>query len=242
MNFTPQQIKERYKTLPQDLKDVYFSEETAEKLTAIGKTNKLRTDQIGLLADETGLVMLGLIPTSEYITKLAEHMEIVPELAKKIAEEVNSQIFSQVREAMQKIHGIQGVQKEQKLSTPNTTPTAVSTQEKIVPKIARTTWQISALIHPQTSMPQPTPPIQKPEEKPTPPLQNQQNKIFEEKTKDESYRSSIETIEKMSLPAVPLNLPVTTTPPQENIKKESVKPLAPPKYPAGVDPYREPIN
>lgn len=239
MNFTPQQIKERYKTLPQNLRDVYFSEETAEKLTAIGKANNLRVDQIGLLADETGLVMLGLVSTSEYITNLAKRLEITSELAKQVAEEVTSQIFSQVREAMQKIHG---VQKEQKLSASNTMPAITITQEKTVPKTEKTMWQISALIHPQTSAPQPTPPIQKPEEKPTPPLQNPQNEIFEEKTKNESHRSNIETVKKTALPAIPLNLPVTATPAQENIKKDPGKPLVPPKYPAGVDPYREPVN
>lgn len=187
MNFTPQQIKERYKTLPQDLRDVYFSEETAEKLAVIGKANNLRTDQIGLLADETGLVMLGLTSTSEYIPNLAKRLGIDKELAKKVAEEVNSQIFSQMREAMQKIHGAQ--------------------------------------------------------DRPASPKQGEpQNKIYEEKTKDEGHRSGIETIEKIITPAVPLNLPIAAAPRREEIKKEPAKAAIPPKYPAGIDPYREPIN
>ena len=208
MNFTPQQIKERYKILPQELKDIYFSEETAEKLTAIGKANNLRTDQIGLLADETGLVMLGLTSTSEYITNLAKRLEIDKELAKKTAEEVNSQIFSQVREAMKKVHGIP----EEKTPKEQQPPAPTS-----FPKTTESMWKITPLIHPQ-------------------------NKIFEEKIKNESHRSSIETVEKTALPTVPLNLPVATTPAQENIKKDPEKPLVPPKYPEGVDPYREPLN
>ena len=93
--------------LPEDLKNAIFSIDSAETIQAIGKKSNLPIDKIGELADETGLVMLGLTHPNNFISNLAERLKLDKESARKIAEEINTQIFAKVRESLKKIHGVE---------------------------------------------------------------------------------------------------------------------------------------
>lgn len=105
MTFTKEQLKNYYIKLPQDLKDVLFSEEAAD---IIGKLRiKYNLKEKGtILADETGLVMLGILHPRDFIPDLSEKLGVDRETAKKIAEDINQQIFQKVRISLRKIHGI----------------------------------------------------------------------------------------------------------------------------------------
>jgi hypothetical protein len=99
----PEQLKEIYMKLPNDLKDAIFSVDSAEIIQAIGKKYNLAIDKTGELADETGLVMLGITHPDNFISNLAERLGIDKDTAGKIAGEVNNQIFAKVRESLKKI-------------------------------------------------------------------------------------------------------------------------------------------
>ncbi len=103
--YTPQQLREIYLKLPEDLKDAIFNVDSAEIIQAIGKKYNLPIDKTGELADETGLVLLGLTHPDNYIFNLAQRLNTDKETAGKIAEEINNQIFAKVRESLKKIHG-----------------------------------------------------------------------------------------------------------------------------------------
>ncbi len=107
MAYAKEQLLEMYRKLPKDIQDAIFSVDTAEIIREIGENNNLMIDKIGNLADETGLVMLGLTSPSQYIPHIVERLEISRETAKKIAEEVNSKIFFPIRENLKKIHGVE---------------------------------------------------------------------------------------------------------------------------------------
>ncbi len=134
MKISRDQMMQRYKSLPTDLQDAVFSTENSQTLQNIGQIHKLRVDQTGVLADETGLVMLGFTKPNEFIPHLTERLKIDKELARIIAHEVNDRIFIKVREALRKIHGIKS-----------------EIEEKTeLPKIgAETTWKITDTIKPQ---------------------------------------------------------------------------------------------
>ena len=102
---TQQQLREIYAKLPEDLKDAIFSVNSADVIMSIGKKYNLTINKMGELADETGLVMLGLTPPNNFISNLNGRLEVDAEVAKKIAEEINSEIFSKIRESLKKIHG-----------------------------------------------------------------------------------------------------------------------------------------
>jgi hypothetical protein len=102
--YTPEQLREIYLKLPEDLKDAIFSVDSAEIIQAISKKYNLAIDKTGELADETGLVMLGLSHPKDFISNLSRRLQADKETAEKIAGEINSQIFVKVRESLKKIH------------------------------------------------------------------------------------------------------------------------------------------
>ena len=104
--FTEEQITQMYDNLPEDLKDVIFGLEMNEIVEKIGRENQLNIEQIGDLANETGMVMLGVTHPNEFIGNLADRLEVDKEKARAIAQEINEQIFKKVRESLLKIHNI----------------------------------------------------------------------------------------------------------------------------------------
>ena len=105
-NFTEEQIAQMYDNLPEDLKDAIFGLEMNEIVERIGRENQLNIEQIGDLANETGMVMLGVTHPNEFIGNLADRLEVDKEKARAIAQEINEQIFKKVRESLRKIHNM----------------------------------------------------------------------------------------------------------------------------------------
>lgn len=106
--FTDEQIIEKYKQLPEDLKKAIFSVEMTEAVKRISGKYQLHIDKIGALGNETGMVMLGVTHPRDFISNLSQRLGVDKETARKIAEEVNAQIFAKVRDSLKKIHGITG--------------------------------------------------------------------------------------------------------------------------------------
>ena len=105
-NFTEEQIAQMYDNLPEDLKDAIFGLEMNEIVERIGRENQLNIEQIGDLANETGMVMLGVTHPNEFIGNLTERLEVDKEKARAIAGEINEQIFKNVQESLRKIHNM----------------------------------------------------------------------------------------------------------------------------------------
>ena len=77
-----------------------------EIVEKIGRENQLNIEQIGDLANETGMVMLGVTHPNEFIGNLADRLEVDKEKARVIAQEINEQIFKKVRDSIRKIHNM----------------------------------------------------------------------------------------------------------------------------------------
>lgn len=112
-NFTEEQIAQMYDNLPEDLKDAIFGVEMNEIVEKIGRENQLNIEQIGDLANETGMVMLGVTHPNEFIANLAERLETDKEKARAIAQEINEQVFKPVRDSLRKIHNMREDGEEQ---------------------------------------------------------------------------------------------------------------------------------
>lgn len=104
--------------LPKDLKDAIFSVDSAGIIQETGKKYNLMVDKIGELADETGLVMLGLTHPKDFISNLVRRLEIDAATARKIADEINTRVFKKVRDSLKKLHGIND-EKPQKKEEPH---------------------------------------------------------------------------------------------------------------------------
>lgn len=121
--YTEDQFLEKYASLPQELKTAMSSIESSDIIQAISKKFGLQIDQMGELASETGFVLLGFTKPEEYIKNLKNRLQIDPQKAKEIALEINSQIFSKVKESLKRLHGIGGEEKkETETKTPASSP------------------------------------------------------------------------------------------------------------------------
>ncbi len=107
MQYTQEQLEEKFKDLPDDLKDALVSVENADIIQGVGHKYKLHVDQMGELADETGLVMLGLTRPGQFMDNLTKRLHISTELAKNIVREIDDQIFKPVKTSLQKVRGFE---------------------------------------------------------------------------------------------------------------------------------------
>ena len=106
MELTPEQLRKKYLELPEDLREAIFSIDSATVIQQIGKKHNLTVYQLGQLANDVGLVMLGLLPPREFIPRLQKDIEIDAEKARGIAKEVNEKIFAKIRESLKKVYKI----------------------------------------------------------------------------------------------------------------------------------------
>lgn len=102
--YTPEQIKAIYKNLPDDLKEAIFSVDTSDALKKIGDKYKLTIDKMGEMADETGLLMLGITRTRDFISNLTDRLGVEKNVAREIAQDINVEVFSKVRESLKSVH------------------------------------------------------------------------------------------------------------------------------------------
>ena len=105
-----EQLDERYKTLPPDVRQAMVAVDSSVVVKKIGENYKLSRAHTTILADVTGMVMLGITHPRDYTRHLIERLQLPKEKALVIAQEVNEQIFKPIRASLKKIHGIEDPQ------------------------------------------------------------------------------------------------------------------------------------
>jgi hypothetical protein len=123
--------------LPSDLREAVFSEDIVNKITAIGKKYSLAIDKIGELDDETMNVIAGLTKPGNYTSNLQKRLAVDSETARKIAAEINAQIFAPIKESLKKIHEI----KNEEQLTSDTLTTNKKVSEQMAPNKLATNQQ-----------------------------------------------------------------------------------------------------
>lgn len=122
-NYTQEQLREKFNALPENIQESIISVDTAKIINDISNKYSLHVDQMGKLAEETGLVMLGATRPEEFLDGVKDGLNIPLETAGEIVKEVNEQIFFPIRESLKNVHHI----------APATDPYAVSTAPKVEP-------------------------------------------------------------------------------------------------------------
>lgn len=95
-----QQIMQRLAELPADVRQAVQSTNLSKSIQALGTKYQLHIDQIGELEDETLMAMLGFVPLESFEKRLASALHLPGETAKKIAGDVNQNIFLAVRTSL----------------------------------------------------------------------------------------------------------------------------------------------
>ena len=213
MAYTQEELRERYLKLPKQLQDALFSVDSAEAIRQIGEKHKLMIDKIGLLADETGYVMLGLTHPKDFISRIVERLGVDQKTSRELAEEINEKIFSPVREHLKKLHGLgEEIEKPEieKPKSENLTEDLTKEKEETLKAIEN---EVPPILQ---GVAKPEPPMLIPPPLPSPPLPaTPPTSAFEVKTQENILRT----------PAV----------------TSQIKPTPSHKYPV-ADPYREPTE
>jgi len=93
-------FQKRYDSLSPDLKKALFDEEITKKLREIGKKFKIPENSMSDLAKISGKVFLKIISLSELTDELKKKLNIKEETAKKLSQDLNSEIFSEYEELL----------------------------------------------------------------------------------------------------------------------------------------------
>jgi len=137
---TPQQFDDAVNGLPKELREAIEAHATAESVYNIGNNNKLSISQIGILADETGYVMVGLVRSSDFVNRLKSALGLDNETVSAVTQDINAQIFTPIRGHIQNLHPAEH-KKEDKASpvmtpdsVPATAPRIIQPMNEVLPR------------------------------------------------------------------------------------------------------------
>jgi hypothetical protein len=225
----PNDIQKKLANLPEKVRAVLLDAETSAAIGRIGLGHQLMIDKIGLLAEAITLVILGVAHTKNFAGEIATKLQIDEKLAAQIAAEVNEQIFSKIREELQKLDEAPAGAPVAPEPKPYTPPTKLTTDDRRPTTIAPTPPRAD-LGNPEGESLGAAPVAPKIDTTP-----------FEQKMKeDEIFRAPAVVSEHEA----PLPIALTT-----NDKQLTTEPLKLPPLPkkedikyGGKDPYREPTQ
>lgn len=149
MKYTKEQIQDNFDKLPKEVQDAIVSNDTFKNLQSIGQKYQLHIDQAGELGSETGLLMMGLTPPSQFADNLVERLRIGKDTASQITTDVNIQILQPLKEHLMSLTSTENQEEgltkddilneiENPTSTPSiaVNPNPIYPTEPIVPSIA----------------------------------------------------------------------------------------------------------
>lgn len=101
--YSTEELNDIFDRLPEEIKDAIVSVDNARMISALGKKYNLHIDKVGEIAEETGLVLLGLTHPTEFVSNLTKRLGIDRIIASQIASDINDQVFLKVRELLKDI-------------------------------------------------------------------------------------------------------------------------------------------
>ncbi|MFA6354611.1 MAG: hypothetical protein WCX12_02940 [Candidatus Paceibacterota bacterium] len=104
MNITTTQARQRFKILPELLKEAVFSVQTSEIINQATEQNRVPPEKIGGVAEAVGLVLLGFIHPEEIQKEIQDRAGIDAPTAKAITDLVQSKIFSFVKNEIVEVY------------------------------------------------------------------------------------------------------------------------------------------
>ena len=211
-------LEEKYRSIPDNVREAISSTEVNEKLQSIVNKYNLQFDEGEELTKEIGYVMLGLKSSDLFVKNVQRATELDRETAEKIVEEVNELIFkdikSSLRESSQEIENKSEFDKEDRQEIRDSLM-----QEIEKTSVSKTQEESKAVFSATNQETITTDLIKKPE-------QNLQE-VYP--VKDKKLKTSV--ISNGTSPEIPTNTETTPQTPEQNPPKSYT-----------IDPYREPIE
>lgn len=97
---------ELYKNLPQELKNVLFSEETGNYIYETCKKNGAG-EKLGEIVDYVGQVLIGVLPPEDFQKTLEKELKLDSETAKKMTQEIHRFIFYPVKPCLEELYRVE---------------------------------------------------------------------------------------------------------------------------------------
>jgi hypothetical protein len=103
--YSKEELWKLYETLPPELKETIFSEETAEDISRICEKNEVvEGDKTSEVAKYVGRVLMGVLPSEEFQKTLETELNLTKDVAKKVSEEIDRVIFYPVKSSLEKLY------------------------------------------------------------------------------------------------------------------------------------------
>jgi len=104
---SPKELQAKFQKLPPALQDALFDANISKNIFDTGTKNNLTIEQTGLLADETGNLVLGFIRPEDFSGAIAESLSIPKDKAKIIAAEISKLVLFPLRSLLKTAHNME---------------------------------------------------------------------------------------------------------------------------------------
>lgn len=106
MEYTKEQLQEKFKTLPEDIQGLIMDEDFGPAVTLLCK--ELGVDAVKALdvEDEVFDVLVGISHPKDFVRNIQSKIGVDEQKARAIAEKVNDEVFQPVKESLKIVHNI----------------------------------------------------------------------------------------------------------------------------------------
>jgi hypothetical protein len=223
-------VQDQLDILPDDVREIVESKEWRKTVYDLGRKYALKIDELGQLEQEVYYTMIGLVPSSEFISNLVNHVHLNRDVAASLSHEIDSEVFEKIRDFIMDMDGHEAAE-ESEATAGSGAPAAVATQEKTdVPSREDLLKEIEEIGDGQD-----TPP-------PTPAAVPVAYSPIETSLTKPTVSTPVDLDKELSNPmAKPGSVPVAPITPEAPAAAPTPAPEAPDQAPASrpADPYRE---
>jgi len=99
------QVWKLYATLPQELKDAFGSEETGNTIASTCRNYDV-SDQLDIVVEEVGKVLLGITPLAEFAEAMKGKLDAEPATADAVSRELTRMIFMPVKTSLNSLFDV----------------------------------------------------------------------------------------------------------------------------------------
>lgn len=101
MQFDYRELEKKFQQLPDEIQVILTSPEIASTMKKIAEKNNLLIDQESVMFDLTSYIILGLLPSKDFVKTLMNEADVNERTAQDVARDINSQILNRLKSSMQ---------------------------------------------------------------------------------------------------------------------------------------------
>jgi hypothetical protein len=104
IKISSQQYLQRWTTLPDNLREAIFSQQNTDILWRICEDQHIPEEKIYIIVTLAGDVIFGFLHPEDFAKEIRESLNLNPEIANSIAQEIDRKIFSPIKTDLEKVY------------------------------------------------------------------------------------------------------------------------------------------